>query len=55
MRWVGHLECVGGRRGGWRIMEDEEKSLDGRPRCRLEDNIKMNLHTSGSCDRASLT
>jgi hypothetical protein len=36
MRWVGHLECMGGRRGGFRVLGDEEKRPLGRLRRRCE-------------------
>ena len=38
MRWVGHVVHMGERRG---------KRPLGRPRCRWEDNIKMDLQEVG--------
>ena len=35
MRWVGHLECNGGRRSGYRVLGgDDVKRSFGRPRRR---------------------
>jgi len=43
MRWAGHVACMGERRGVYRVLvgKPEGKSLLGRPKCRWEDNIKM--------------
>jgi hypothetical protein len=44
IRWAGHVESIGERRGAYRGLMDkpqERKSL-GRPRHRWEDNNKMN-------------
>jgi hypothetical protein len=45
MRWAGHIERTGERRGVYRVLvEDPEgKEPFERPRCRWEDNIKMDL------------
>jgi hypothetical protein len=45
MTWVGHVACVGERRGVYRILVGklEGKRPLGRPRHRWEDNIKMDL------------
>jgi hypothetical protein len=45
MRWVGHVERMGDRKGIYRVMvgKPEEKRPLGRPRRRWEDNIKMDL------------
>jgi hypothetical protein len=45
MRWVGHVERVGERRGVYRILarKAERKRPLVRPRRRWEDNIKMDL------------
>jgi len=45
MRWAGHVARMGERRGVYRVLvgEPEGKRLLGRPRRRLEDNIKMDL------------
>jgi hypothetical protein len=43
--WAGHIAHMGDRRGVCRVldMKAERKRLLGRPRCRWEDNIKMDL------------
>jgi len=45
MRWVGHVACMGKRRGEYRLLvrKPEGKNPLGRPRRRWEDNIKMDL------------
>jgi len=45
MRWVGHVVCVGERRGMYRVLVGKREGTrpPGRPRCRWEDNIKMDL------------
>ena len=49
MRWAGHVARMMERRGVYRILvgKAERKSPLGRPRCRWEDNIKMDLQVSG--------
>jgi len=49
MRWVGHVACMGEERGVHRVLvgKPEGKRPMGRPRCRWEDNIKMNLQEMG--------
>ena len=49
MRWVGHVACMGERRGAYRNLlgKTEEKRPLGRPRRRWEDNIKMDLQEVG--------
>jgi hypothetical protein len=49
MRWVGYLACMGERRGVYRDLAGKPKGkrLLGKPRCRWEDNIKMNLQEVG--------
>jgi hypothetical protein len=49
MRWVGHVVHIGERRGLYRVLvgEPEGKRPLGRPRCRWEDNIKMDLQEVG--------
>jgi len=49
MRWVGHVACMGRRRGVHRVSvgKYERKRPLGRPRCRWEDNIKMDLQEVG--------
>jgi len=45
MRWSGHVAFMWERRGVYRVLvgKPEGKKLPGRPRCRWEDNIKMDL------------
>ena len=45
MRWVGHVAPMGEGRGVHRVLvgKPEGKRSLGRPRCRWEDNIKMDL------------
>jgi len=45
MRWAGHVARMGARRGLYRVLVEkpEGKRLLGRPGCRWEDNIKMDL------------
>jgi hypothetical protein len=45
MRWAGHVEHTGLRRGIYRVLvgKPEGKRPLGRPRGRWEDNIKMDL------------
>ena len=45
MRWVGHVACMGESIGVYRVLvgKPEGKKPLGRPRQRLEDNIKMAL------------
>jgi hypothetical protein len=49
MRWAGHVARMGGKRGAYRILVGrlEGKRPLGRPRRRLEDNIKMDLQEVG--------
>ena len=49
MRWVGHVECMGERRGVYRVLvgKPEGKRQLGRSRHRWEDNIKMDLQEVG--------
>jgi len=49
MRWVGHVARMGERRGVYTVLvgKPEGKRQLGRPRCRWEDNIKMNLQEVG--------
>jgi hypothetical protein len=45
MRWAGHVARMGVERGVHRVLvgkADGKRQL-GRPRCRWEDNIKMDL------------
>jgi hypothetical protein len=45
MRWVGHVALMGEMRNAYNILvrKPEGKEPLGRPRCKQEDNIKMNL------------
>jgi hypothetical protein len=49
MRWVGHVARMGEGRGVYRVLvgRPECKRPLGRPRCRWEDNIKMDLREIG--------
>ena len=52
MRWPGHVVRMGEGRGVYRVLvgKPEGKRALGRPRCRWEDNIKMNLQeVRGGC------
>jgi hypothetical protein len=49
MRWVGHVACMGQKRGAYRILvgRPEGRRQLGRPRHRWEDNIKIDLPEVG--------
>jgi hypothetical protein len=49
MRWAGHVVCMREDRGVHRVLvgKPEGKRPLGRPRCRWEDNIKMDLQDVG--------
>ena len=49
MRWAGHVERMGERRGVYRVLvgRPDGKRPRGRPRRRWEDNIKMDLQEVG--------
>jgi hypothetical protein len=49
MRWAGHVVRMGEGRGVNRVLvgKPEGKRQLGRPRCRWEDNIKLNLRQRG--------
>jgi hypothetical protein len=49
LRWAGHVACMGERRGVYRALvgKPEGRRPLGRPRCRWEDNIKMDLREVG--------
>jgi hypothetical protein len=49
IRWAGHVACVGKRRGVYGVLvgKPEGKRSLWRPRCRWEDNIKMDLQEVG--------
>ena len=48
-RWAGHVARMEDRRGVYRFLVEkpEGKSPLGRPRCRWEDNIKIDLQKVG--------
>jgi len=48
-RWVGHVACMGEKRGVYRVLvgKPEGKRPLGRPRRRWKDNIKMDLQEVG--------
>jgi hypothetical protein len=52
MRWVGHVARMGEVRGAYNILvgRPEGRRPLGRPRCRWEDNIKMDLREIGFGD-----
>jgi hypothetical protein len=49
IRWAGQVAHMGERRGVYRVLvrKPECKRPLGRPRCRWEDNIKMDLQEVG--------
>jgi len=49
MRRVGHVECMGDRRGAYKVLvgKYERKRPLGKPRCRWKDKIKMDLQEVG--------
>jgi hypothetical protein len=49
MRWAGHVARMGAKRNAYRILmgKPEGKRPLGTPRCRWEDNIKMDLREIG--------
>jgi hypothetical protein len=49
MRWAGHVARMGERRAVYRVLvgRPEGKRPLGRPRCRWEDNIKIDLRALG--------
>jgi hypothetical protein len=49
MKWVGHAAQMGEKRNAYRILvgKPEGKRPLGRPRCRLVDNIKIDLRGIG--------
>jgi hypothetical protein len=49
MRWAGDVTCIGEGRGIYRVLvwRPEGKRPPGRPRCRWDDNIKMDLREIG--------
>ncbi|KAJ4441278.1 hypothetical protein ANN_11132 [Periplaneta americana] len=53
LRWAGHVARMGESRNPYRVLvgRPEGKRPLGRPRCRWEDNIKMDLREVGYDDR----
>jgi hypothetical protein len=49
MRCAGHVACMGEGRGAYRVLvgRPEGKRPQGKPRCRWEDNIEMDLGEIG--------
>jgi hypothetical protein len=49
MRWEEHVAHMGERRGGYRILVGKSKAKRplGRPKCRREENIKIDLQKVG--------
>jgi hypothetical protein len=49
MRWAGHVARMGGERSVYRVLmrKPEVKRPLGRPRCRWEDGIRMDLREIG--------
>jgi hypothetical protein len=49
MRWAVHVACMGEGRGAYKVLvgRPEGKRPLGRPRCRWEDNIKIDLGEIG--------
>jgi hypothetical protein len=49
MRWAGYVAKRGEKRNAYRILmgKPEGKRPVGRPRCRWEDNIEMDLREIG--------
>jgi hypothetical protein len=49
MRWAGHVARMGEGRDMYRVLvrKPEGKRPEGRPGCRWEDNIKMDLQEVG--------
>jgi hypothetical protein len=49
IRWAGHVTCIWEKRNAYTVLVRKPggKRLLGRPRCRWEDNIKMDLREKG--------
>jgi hypothetical protein len=49
IRWAGHVACAGNMRNSYNIFVrvPEGKKLFGRPRHRLDDNIRMDIWKMG--------
>jgi hypothetical protein len=52
MRWAGHVAQMGEKRNAYRLFvgKPEERRPLGKPRCRLVDNIRMDLGEVGRGD-----
>jgi hypothetical protein len=57
MRWAGHVARMGERRGLYRVLVGklEGRRPPGRPRRRLDDNIKMDLQEVGCVEGGGWT
>jgi hypothetical protein len=57
MKWVGHVACMGKGRGVYRALVERSKGKRplGRPRCRWENNIKMDLRETDQWGEMDLT
>jgi hypothetical protein len=47
MRWVEYVACLGKMRNAYFGWKPEGKRPHGRPRCRWEDNTRMDLREVG--------
>jgi hypothetical protein len=49
MRWAGHVAHIGEKRSAYRILVGKPEGMRplGRPRCRWEDNIRMDNREIG--------
>jgi hypothetical protein len=49
MRWARHITCMGEMRNAYKILvrKPEGKRPHGRPMCRWEDNIRLDLGEIG--------
>jgi hypothetical protein len=47
MRWVDHVVCMRKKRSVYNILVGKVKRTLGRPRCRWEDNIRVDLREVG--------
>jgi hypothetical protein len=56
MRWAGHVACMGAMRSVYKILVGKPagKRPIRRPRCRWEDNIKMDLKEMEGVDWINL-
>jgi len=48
MRWAGHVTRMREKRGTYRVLVGKsEQKVIGRPKCRWDNNIKMDLQELG--------